>query len=151
MRMKRINGQFNPNGARIFAAGVLLATLTLFSGPGFTAQAPGAAGIETRIQEMHGKLAITAVQEDQWKQVAQVMRDNDSALEPLVAERKTNAATMTAIDDLKSYAAITDAHLQGIQKFTTAFATLYSAMSEAQQKDADALFRKGPPQVSKAK
>jgi LTXXQ motif family protein len=147
--MKRIDGLFNLVTARVLAAGVLVATISLVSGP--VVASPGADRIEVRIHDMHAKLAITAEQEDQWKQVAQVMRDNESALKPLIDDRKANANTMTAMDDLKSYAAITDAHLEGIKKFTTAFAVLYDGMSEAQKKGADALFRKGPPKMPKAK
>jgi hypothetical protein len=149
--MKRIDSRFNPAAARMFAAGVLVATISVISGPVAAAQSPSADRVEVRINDMHAKLAITAGQEDQWKQVAQVMRDNELALEPLVSDRKANANTMTAIDDLKSYAAITDAHLEGIKKFTTAFAVLYDGMSEAQKKDADTLFRKGALKVAKAK
>jgi LTXXQ motif family protein len=149
--MKRIDCLFNPVAARVFAAGVLVATISLVSGPAVAAQSPSASPVEVRIHDMHAKLAITAEQEDQWSQVAQVMRDNDSALEPLIANRKANASTMTAIDDLESYAAITSAHLEGIKKFTTAFSTLYDGMSVAQKKEADTLFRKGPSKTPKAK
>jgi hypothetical protein len=151
--MKRFHSLFKPAAAQVFAAAVLVATTSLLSGPAVAAAEPtGASRIEARIHEMHAKLAITAEQESQWKEVAQVMRDNESALEPLMQDRKANAGTMTAIDDLNSYAAITDAHLEGIKRFTTAFATLYDSMSEAQKKDADALFRKGAQKkMAKAK
>jgi len=153
--MKRIDCLFNPAAVRVFAAGVLVAAISLVSGPAVAAQSASVSRVEARIQEMHAKLAITAEQEDQWNQVAQVMRDNDSTLEPLIANRKANANTMTAINDLDSYAAITSAHLEGIKKFTAVFSTLYDGMSEAQKKEADTLFRKGPPksppQTPKAK
>jgi protein CpxP len=149
--MKRIEYLFKPVAARVLAAGVLVATISLVPGPVVAAQSPSASRIEVRIHDMHANLAITAGQEDQWNQVAQVMRDNELTLEALVNDRKANANTMTAIDDLKSYAAITDAHLEGIKKFTTAFAALYERMSVAQKKDADTLFRKGPLKMSTAK
>jgi hypothetical protein len=149
--MKRIDCLFNPAAARVFAAGVLVATISLVSGPVVATESTSTKPIEVRIHDMHAKLAITAEQEGQWKQVAQVMRDNELALEPLVKDRKTNANTMTAIDDLKSYAAITDAHSEGIKKFTTAFETLYDNMSGPQKKDADALFRKGSQKTPKVK
>jgi len=149
--MKRIDGVFNLVTTRVLTAGVLVAIISLVSGPVVAVQSPGADRVEVRIHDMHAKLAITAEQEEQWKQVAQVMRDNELALQPLINDRKANANTMTAMDDLKSYAAITDAHLEGINKFTTAFAVLYDGMSEAQKKDADALFRKGPLKMPKAK
>jgi len=149
--MKRIDGLFSPVAARIFAAGVLVAAISLVSGPAVAAQSASVSRVDARIQDMHTKLAITAEQEDQWNQVAQVMRDNESTLEPLIASRKANADTMTAINDLESYAAITSAHLEGIKKFTAVFSTLYDGMSDAQKKEADALFRKGPPKTAKAK
>jgi len=149
--MKRIDCLFSPVAARVFAAGVLVAAISLASAPTVAAQTPSVDRIEARIHDMHTKLAITAEQEDQWKQVAEVMRENESTLEPLIADRKANANTMTAIDDLNSYAAITGAHLEGIKKFTTAFSTLYDGMSAAQKKEADTLFRKGPPKTPKAK
>ena len=51
---------------------------------------------------------------------------------------------MTAIDDLHSYRAILQAHLDGIDKLTTAFEALYSAMPEAQKKLADTVFSRQP-------
>ena len=155
--MKRIEDLFNPVAAQSLVAGVFAAMIAFASGSGVAAQravdaqTTGADRVEARIHDMHGKLNITAAQEDQWQQVAEVMRDNEAAIEPLVKDRKTNANTMTAIDDLKSYAAITDAHSEGIKKFTAAFATLYDGMSDAQKKDADALFRKGDQKRLKAK
>jgi len=70
-------------------------------------------------------------------------------MEPLIKARTENAKTMTAVDDLKSYSEITDAHADGIKKFTPVFATLYDSMSDAQKKQADALFRHGDRKVSK--
>jgi hypothetical protein len=149
--MKRIDCLLNPTTARVFAVGVLVAATSLVSGSVIAAESTSTSRVEMRIHDMHAKLAITAEQEDQWKQVAGVMRDNELALEPLIKDRKTNANTMTAIDDLKSYAGITNAHLEGIKKFTTSFETLYDSMSEAQKKDADALFRKGSQKMAKVK
>ncbi len=149
--MKRIDYLFNAVAARSLAAGAFAAIISLASGPTVAAQPAGADRVETRIHDMHAKLSITAEQEDQWKQVAEVMRANETAIDPLIKDRNANAKTMTAIDDLKSYAAITDAHSEGIKKFTTAFEALYDGMSDAQKKEADMLFRKGVQKLSKAK
>jgi protein CpxP len=100
---------------------------------------------------MHAKLKITQAQEAQWAKVAQVMRDNEKAIEPLIKARKENAKNMSAVDDLKSYGEITDAHADGIKKFTPVFATLYAGMSDAQKKEADALFRHGDRKSKKSK
>jgi protein CpxP len=114
------------------------------------AKATGEERVEERIKEMHAKLKITQTQEDQWAKVAQVMRDNAKSMDALTQARFEHAKTMTAVDDLKSYGEITDAHADGIKKFTPVFATLYASMSDAQKKEADALFRHGGRKMSKA-
>jgi len=45
------------------------------------------------------------------------------------------------VDDLQSYAAIADAHADGLKKLIPAFQALYTAMSDDQKKTADMLFR----------
>lgn len=97
--------------------------------------------VESRIKQLHRELHITPTQEAAWNNVAEVMRENAQTIEPLVHERFANGATMTAIDDLQSYSAITDAHAEGLKKFIVAFQPLYDSMSDSQKKNADALFR----------
>jgi periplasmic protein CpxP/Spy len=95
---------------------------------------------EARVKHLHDQLKITADQEAQWNNVAQVMLANASAITSAVKDREHMSKGMTAIDDLKSYEAIVDAHAEGIRKLATAFAPLYSSMPEDQQKNADAVF-----------
>lgn len=99
------------------------------------------AKVETHIKAMHSKLHVTSAQKTQWDAVAQVMRDNAHALADLREEGTEQAESMTAIDHIKAYAAITDAQAAGIHKFLPAFQALYDTMSEAQKKTADTLFR----------
>ncbi|WNV03941.1 Spy/CpxP family protein refolding chaperone [Candidatus Methylospira mobilis] len=98
---------------------------------------------ELRIKDMHARLKITQGQEEQWTKVAQVTRDNAKIMDALTQARHDHAGDMTAIDDLKSYGEITDAHADGIKKLTTVFAALYACMSDTQKKEADTLFRHG--------
>jgi periplasmic protein CpxP/Spy len=95
---------------------------------------------EARVKHLHDQLKITADQEARWNNVAQVMLANASAIDGAVKDRERMSKGMTAIDDLKSYEAIVDAHAEGIKKLATAFAPLYSSMPEGQQKNADAVF-----------
>jgi len=132
-------------------ATVFLAVFAFAGAPTLAAQATSSAKIESHIQDMHTKLGITAEQEEQWKLVAQVMRDNEAAISPLIEQRKANTKAMTAVDDLNSYAQISAAHVEGIRNFTSAFTTLYAAMSDTQKKDADTMFRNGIPKGAKAK
>jgi len=98
--------------------------------------------LETRIKKLHDALKITDAQSDSWNNVAQVMRDNDKRMEALVSERRKNIAKMNAVDDLKSYSAIADAHAEDVKNFNAAFTTLYASMSDDQKKAADEFFRK---------
>ena len=141
--MKRNTHQFTYAAARAVGAAALVATMALASGAAFAAKVSAEDRVEARITTMHAKLMITQTQEDQWAKVGQVMRDNEKAIEPLINARKEMGKNMTAVDDLKSYGEITDAHADGIKKFTPVFATLYAGMSDAQKHEADALFRHG--------
>jgi len=96
---------------------------------------------EWHIKELHEKLKITAAQEPLWEKVADVMRSNDVKIDALSKERHDHAATMTALDDLRSFAAITEAHAAGTRNFIPAFESLYQAMPAEQQANADLVFR----------
>ncbi|MFI5339078.1 MAG: Spy/CpxP family protein refolding chaperone [Candidatus Methylomirabilales bacterium] len=131
-------------------AHVILAQATSPQAPAATGQAPGPATapkasradrVEARITELHTKLGITPAQENLWKNVAQVMRDNAKTMEALTKARSEHAKTMTAVDDLKSYGEISDVHADGIKKFIPVFESLYNSMSDAQKKNADTIFR----------
>lgn len=149
--------QFTYAAARALAAAALVATVAFAPGPVIAAKATAAKAssedrVEARIKDMHAKLKITKAQEDQWAKVAQVMRNNAKTMDALTQARfeKAKTKTMTAIDDLKSYGEITGAHEDGIKKFTPVFTTLYDSMSDAQKKEADALFRNAGQKISKA-
>jgi periplasmic protein CpxP/Spy len=107
--------------------------------------------VEVRIKELHAKLKITPAQEELWNNVTQVMRDNEKTMEALIKARSEKASTMTAVDDLKSYSEIAEAHADGIKKFIPVFESLYASMSDAQKKDANILFRHHGPAKAKAK
>lgn len=118
--------------------------------PAPAAGAPAAKGaeasnpLEARIRSLHAALRITAAEEPQWRAVADVMRDNAKTTGALIAARAAKTKTMSAIDDLNSYAAIAEAHAAGVKKLAVAFEGLYTAMSDAQKKNADAVFRRRP-------
>jgi len=100
--------------------------------------------VDAHIKKLHDQLQITPAQESQWATVAQAMRDSASNLKTLAEARAKNADTMSALDDLKSYQAIAQAHLDGVNKLVPAFSALYASMSPAQQKNADLVFRHKP-------
>jgi ERCC4-type nuclease len=159
--MKRIACQFTYSTALVIAA-VLFAFMVLASpSPSRAASSEpemATAGksskpdrVETRIKELQTKLKITPAQEALWNNVTQVMRDNAKTMEALIKARSEEGSTMTAIDDLKSYGEIAQAHADAIRKFIPAFEPLYASMSDAQKKAADTLFRHHERTKSKAK
>ncbi len=134
--MKYMASQFPYPAALAVAAVALLTTITLAS-----ARPSHVEHAEARIKELHAKLHITQAQEDLWNHVTQVMRDNAKTLDALAQARSAHAQAMTALDDLKSYSEIADAHAEGLKKFIPAFEALYASMSDAQKQNADTLFR----------
>ena len=163
--MKRIAAQFTVLAARTVAAAAILTALALAipaqvmvaqatspPAPAVTSPAPAPRHaakasrsrvdrVEARITMLHAKLAITPAQEDLWKNVTQVMRDNAQTMEALTKARADKAKTMTAVEDLTSYSEITTAHAEGLKKFIPVFETLYASMSDTQKAQADSLFR----------
>jgi hypothetical protein len=97
--------------------------------------------VEARIKELHRKLHITAAQKPQWDNLAQVMRDNAQAMSDLKKQRAADAQSMSAVDVVKSYESVIEAHEDGMKKFVPPFEALYNTMSDAQKKTADSLFR----------
>jgi len=97
--------------------------------------------VEARIKELHNKLHLTAAQQTPWDNLVQVMRGNAKAMMDLQKERSQDAKSMNAVDAVKSYAAVIEAHEAGMGKFVPAFQALYESMSDAQKKIADSMFR----------
>jgi glycerophosphoryl diester phosphodiesterase len=102
------------------------------------------ARVESRITSLHSQLKVTPDQESKWSAVADAMRDNASSLDELAQQRASMRGKMNAVDDLKSYEAIADAHAEGLKKLVPAFSSLYDSMSETQKKNADQVFAHRP-------
>jgi len=108
------------------------------------ARAPGetmAQMADQRIADLHGQLHITAQQQTQWDQFAQVMRDNAKDLDQSYQQRAASMETMNAVENMQSYAQIEQTRAQDLQKLVPAFQTLYTSLSDQQKKQADQLFR----------
>jgi LTXXQ motif family protein len=104
-------------------------------------ESAGATAVEARIKELHRQLHITAAQKPQWDNLSQVMRDNAQSMAALQKERAADAKSLSAVDVLKSYESVIQAHEDGMKKFVPPFEALYNTMSDAQKKTADSLFR----------
>jgi hypothetical protein len=108
--------------------------------PGATAQAT----VEQRIQALHTQLAITPQQEAAWGAFAQRMRDNASVTERLAQQRASSITSMSAVDNMRSYARISHEYANDADRLTAAFEGLYAVLSPAQKQAADTLFRQQP-------
>ncbi len=109
-----------------------------------SSRAPGetmAQMAEQRIADLHKRLHITAQQQSQWDQFAQMMRDNAKDLDQAYQQRAASFDKMNAVENMQSYAQIEQTRAQDMQKLVPAFQTLYTSLSDAQKQQADQLFR----------
>jgi membrane-associated HD superfamily phosphohydrolase len=155
--------QFRHPAARAVAAATTLLGAIMLAGPSFAAsstaraqvaqanseqamaapatESPRVQTVDARIKELHRRLHITEAQKTQWDNLARVMRDNAQAMAEVEKQRAADASSMNAVDVVKSYSAVIDAHEDGMKKFVPAFENLYNSLSDAQKKTADAMFR----------
>ena len=97
--------------------------------------------VEQRIVSLKASLKITPDQEKKWDAVAGAMRENAGAMDKLItAKRAQKAASMTAVDDLKTYQEFSQVRLDGLKNLISSFKTLYDAMPADQKKNADHVF-----------
>lgn len=144
--MNMIDNQLSFANARLITAAALVVVTTLSLAPlvAFAMDKDAHADkVELRIQDMHSRLKITPAEEMQWAKVAQVMRDDAKTMDTLTQARVDRSKDMTAVDNLKTYGEITEAHANQIKRLIPVFADLYADMSDAQKKQADTLFRYG--------
>jgi len=97
--------------------------------------------VEKHIAELYSRLHITQAEEPQWRAFAQVMRENAEHMEHAFQAREHEGANMNALEDLRSYAAVAEAHAEDMQRLVPAFQALYEAMPAQQQRTADQVFR----------
>ncbi|KMZ11349.1 2-polyprenylphenol hydroxylase [Candidatus Burkholderia humilis] len=103
------------------------------------------ARVEERITQLHSSLKITPQQEDQWSKFADVMRENAHTMGDLYRQRVAQRDSMSALDDIKQYAQITQADADGTKRLVDAFEPLYASLSPEQKKLADDSFRHTGP------
>ena len=96
------------------------------------------AQLELRIKDLHNRLQITPAQEPQWTAFTTVMRANAARMGEMY--QSGNPQTMTAMDTLRHYAKIAQAHSEEITNLVAPFKALYDSMTPAQQKIADEAF-----------
>lgn len=124
------------------------ATLPMTAVPGAPVTAPAqtargrqeALRVDQHLADLHRRLRITPAEQRQWDLFAQTVRENAVRMDQLFAAR-AGAATLNAVEDLRSYAGIAEAHAQDMQRLLPMFEALYGAMSADQRKLADTAFK----------
>jgi periplasmic protein CpxP/Spy len=117
---------------------------TAAAAPSSGSQAPSAAtqaAADQRIRMLQSQLGITEAQMPLWSAFAQAMRDNAAATDALFTQRAGAVATMSAPDNMHSYAQIARAYADNTERLATAFDGLYASLSDTQKQAADTLFR----------
>ena len=149
----RLRGAIAPVALGIASAALLavgsMATLTYAQTTGHrpaavraaTSMRPGT--VDERITELRRELKITPAQEQDWQTVAQVMKSNAEDMQNLIEQTRTQSPRerRNALEDLQIYQKFAQAHVDGLQKLSAAFATLYNGMTPEQKANADKVFR----------
>jgi len=99
------------------------------------------AAVDQRVRALQSQLGITEAQMPLWSAFAQAMRDNAAATDALFTQRAGAVATMSAPDNMHSYAEIARAYADNTERLATAFDSLYASLSDTQKQAADTLFR----------
>jgi protein CpxP len=97
--------------------------------------------VEQRITDLHARLQITTAQQPQWDQFIQVMRDNAQSMDQTFQQRVQTMPTMTATENMQSYALLASTNAQDAEKLVPAFQALYDTMTDTQKRTADQVFR----------
>ncbi len=100
-----------------------------------------AARVERRLTSLHAKLQITAAQAPQWNAFALVMRDNAQRMDKAFLGRIQAMPTMSAAQNMQSYADVAKEHARDMEKLAPTFLALYNTMSSSQKATADQMFR----------
>ena len=98
--------------------------------------------VDQRIHALQDQLGITTAQMPQWNAFAQAMRDNATSTNELFHQRASEAASMNALDNMRSYARVVRAYADNTDRLEAAFETLYNALSDQQKQALDTLFRR---------
>ena len=99
------------------------------------------AHVDAHLATLKKQLAITTAEESAWHGFAHVSRDNATDLAGLYAARAKKLATMNAVQNMDSYAAIAAKQADDMNALSAAFHTLYAKLTPAQRKMVDARFR----------
>jgi hypothetical protein len=106
--------------------------------------------VDQRIADMRSQLHITHAQEPHWDRFAAVMRSNARALDRDYRRRGERLDSMSALENMESYARIERRRSTDVQRLVPAFRALYASLTPEQRHAADELFRERAEQRSQS-
>jgi len=101
---------------------------------------------EQRIRALQAQVRITDAQMPLWNTFAQAMRDNAMSTDSIFRQRASTTPSMTALDNMRSYAQVARAYADNTEKLASAFEAFYGTLSDQQKQTIDTLFRQQPAQ-----
>lgn len=109
--------------------------------PAAAVPARGHPVVERRIADLRGHLKITAAEQPAFNAFANVMRTNAKRMDDMLHTRRSDLANASAVEQMRSYQALAEAHVADMQRLVPAFERLYEALTPAQKRQADQSFR----------
>ena len=121
--MKLVLATLAAASSLVFASGAFAQTAA--SAPAAASGAPAATAAKiAKFDQKATKLQITSQQEDLWGKVADTMRSNSQHMRELYEQRMAQTEKFNAVDDLKSYGDLAQAHADSVKSLETAFEPL---------------------------
>lgn len=105
---------------------------------------PEAFSADQQIADLQRRLQITAAQQPQFDAFAQVMRQNEAAMDAFLQQNPPNQPR-NALDEMRAQTRAAELEAQGLERLLPVFQTLYASLSYQQQRMADQLFAPPPP------
>ena len=99
----------------------------------------GDSRVEQQLRDLYARLRITPAQQPQWNAFAGTLQGNAQHMQSLWASRQNGR--VTALDDMRSYATIAQAHAEDMQRLVAAFTPLYESLAPQQKVAADQAFQ----------
>lgn len=96
---------------------------------------------QQRLNNLRQRLRVTPAEQGAWDRFAQASMQSSARIAAAFRARADQVATMNAVQNMQSFADIETQRAQDMQGLVPAFQQLYAALSPAQQKSADELFR----------
>ncbi len=100
-----------------------------------------AAKVQQHNRALHDQLQITPQQQALWDRFAAVTVSNAADIGQAFNERGAKLDTMTAAENMQSFAHVAQVHAANMQKAADTFQALYTTFSSQQKQVADDVFR----------